>query len=66
MNVNEGRKWLEAYALPIRECEHPERDRHEIRIAGFDGFGVRWTTITQCLRCRVIKSEDQPWPEMKS
>lgn len=60
--MNEGKKWVEAFALPIRDCTHPERDHHEILIPGFDGHGVKWTAITQCLRCRVIKTGDQPWP----
>lgn len=58
-------KWMEAYALPIRECDHPQNNQTVIEFSAVNGgeFGAR-VRIIQCLRCRTIKSGDDPWPRL--
>lgn len=62
-----GLKWLEAYALPIKNCDHPENRQTVIEFNAVNGgeFGTR-VRIVQCLRCRTIKSGDAPWPDLKT
>lgn len=59
--------WMDAFALPINDCDHPQDRQTVIEFHAENGgpFGKR-IQIIQCLRCRTIKSGDAPWPDLKT